>query len=179
MSALLDDIINLAVDGKQPLPDILRKCLLLGHELKNETLKTWANQELNGYPPTTTIPEYRIVHAEAKGNFTGQFGSGARNWPIPSAALNKEHRDFGEVVYLTQAVSAYQDVSNDEHDNITFPWPSNLALLYQSRFFQGRYVLVSAWQEISKSTIVELLDSIRNRTLNMALQLKDELGTSY
>lgn len=179
MSALLDDIISLAVDGKQPLPDILRKCLLLGHELKNETLKTWANQELNGYPTTQTIPEYRVVQAEAKGNFTGRFGSGARNWPIPSAALNKEHRDFGEVVYLAQAVSAYQDVANQEQDNIAFPWPSNLALFYQSRFFQGRYVLVSAWQEISKSTIVELLDSIRNRTLNMALQLKDELGTSY
>jgi AbiTii-like protein len=179
MSALLDDIISLAVDGKQPLPDILRKCLLLGHQLKNETLKDWANQELNGYPSTKLIPEYRIVQAEARGNFTGRFGSGARNWPIPSVALNKEHRDFGEVVYLTQAVSAYQDVANHEQDNITFPWPSNLALIYQTRFFQGRYVLVSAWQEISKSTIVELLDSIRNRTLNMALQLKDELGTSY
>ena len=33
MFALLDDIINLALDSKQPLPDILRKCLLLGHEL--------------------------------------------------------------------------------------------------------------------------------------------------
>src|SRR5437879_1918837 len=118
MSALLDDIINLAVDGKQPLPDILRKCLLLGHELKNETLKTWANQELNGYPPTTNIPEYRIVQAEAKGNFTGRLGSSARNWPIPPVSLDKQHRDFGEVVHLTQAVSAYQDVANDEQNTI-------------------------------------------------------------
>lgn len=179
MSALLDDIINLAVDGKQPLPDILRKYLLLGHELKNETLKTWANQELNGYPPTKDIPEYRIVQAEAKGNFTGPFRSGAQNWPIPPMALNKEHRDFGELVYLTQAVSAYQDVTNHEQDNVAFPWPGNLALYYQKRFFQGKYALVSAWQEVSKSTIVELLDTIRNRTPNMALQIKDELGTSY
>jgi len=179
MSALLDDIINLAVDGKQPLPDILRKCLLLGHELKNETLKTWANQELNGYSSTENIPKYRIVQAEAKGNFVGRFGSGARNWPIPPVGLNKEHRDFGEVVYLTQAVSAYQDVANHEQDSIVFPWPGNLALLYQHRFFQGRYALVSAWQEVSKSTMVELLDTIRNSMLNMALQIKDELGTSY
>jgi len=52
-------------------------------------------------------------------------------------------------------------------------------LLYQKHFFQGRYVLVTAWQEVSKSRIVELLDTVRNRTLNMALQIKDELGTSY
>jgi len=48
-----------------------------------------------------------------------------------------------------------------------------------STFVEGRYVLVTAWQEISKSTVVELLDTIRNCTLNMALQIKDELGTSY
>jgi hypothetical protein len=179
VSALLDDIINLAIDGKQPLPDILRKCLLLGHELKNETLKTWANQELNGYSSIEPLPQYRIIPAEARGNFTGSFGAGARNWPIPSAGLKKEHRDFGEKVYLMQAVSAFQDVLSTDQDEIRFPWPNNLALVYQTHFFQGRYVLVSAWQEISKSAIVEMLDSIRNRTLNMALQLKDELGTSY
>ena len=33
MVALLDDIINLALDRKQPLLDIPRKCLRLGHEL--------------------------------------------------------------------------------------------------------------------------------------------------
>lgn len=180
MSSLLDDIIKLATDGKQPLPDILRKCLILGHELKNETLKTWANQELNGYPLAQNIPDYRVIQAEARGNFTGPFQSGARNWPIPSMALDKQHRDFGERVYLTQAVSAFQDVVNETtRGDIQFPWPGNLVLLYQQRFFQGRYVLVTAWQEVSKSTIVELLDTIRNRTLNMALQIKDELGTSY
>jgi hypothetical protein len=180
VSALLDDIINLAVDGKQSLPDILRKCLLLGHEIKNERLKAWANQELNGYDGPDSLPEYRVLDAEAKGNFSGPFGSGANNWPIPSVALAKEHRDFGERVYLLQAVSAFQDVMNQEPcGDIQFPWHGNLVLRYQTHFFQGRYALVTAWQEVSKSRIVELLDTIRNRTLNLALQIKDELGTSY
>src|SRR5438067_1878625 len=65
MSSLLDDIINLAIDGKQPLPDILRRCLLLGHDLKNERLRAWANQELNGYDSTNGLPDYRVVLAGA------------------------------------------------------------------------------------------------------------------
>jgi len=85
MSALLDDIINLAIDGKQPLPDILRKCLLLGHELKNERLKTWAKQELDGYKSGKDVPEYRIVPAQAKGNFIGPFHS-----------QSGSEREFGE-----------------------------------------------------------------------------------
>jgi len=83
MSALLDDIINLAVDGKQPLPDILRKCLLLGHELKNDLLKAWANQELNGYKSGKDIPEYRIIPSQARGSFIGPFQSQS-----PRASVN-------------------------------------------------------------------------------------------
>jgi hypothetical protein len=37
VSILLDGIISLAGDGKQPLPDILR--MRLGHELMNDRLK--------------------------------------------------------------------------------------------------------------------------------------------
>jgi hypothetical protein len=88
MSALLDDIINAAIDGKQPLPDILRKCLLLGHELKNDRLKEWANQELNGYTSAKDVPGYRIVSALAKGDFVGPFHAQYRHHlMIPSVAL--------------------------------------------------------------------------------------------
>src|ERR1700686_2519994 len=100
MSALLDDIIDAATDGKQPLPDILRKCLRLGHELKNERLKAWANQELSGYPRTEDLPEYRIARADAYGNFSGPFGSGARRYPIPPVGLDEKHRGFAERAYL-------------------------------------------------------------------------------
>jgi hypothetical protein len=80
---------------------------------------------------------------------------------------------------LSQGLSAFQDVPNQAEDGISFPWPGNLVICYQDRFFQGTYRLISAWQEISKSQIAEMLDNVRNRTLNMALQIKDELGTSY
>jgi len=53
MSALLDDIITLAEDDRNSLPNLLRKCLRLASELKNERLKTWANQELDGYDTKT------------------------------------------------------------------------------------------------------------------------------
>jgi hypothetical protein len=179
MSALLDDIINLAIDGKQPLPDILRKCLLLGHELKNDHLKQWANQELNGYKSTADVPEYRHVQAIAKGHFVGFGGAEIRNYPIPPAALEEKHRHWAREVYLPQGLSAYEEILKaSEEATITFPWPGDMVLYYQQKFLDG-YGLVSAWLVVSKNVFVEILDTIRNRTLNMALQLKDELGTSY
>jgi hypothetical protein len=65
MSTLLDEIIHLAEDGKQPLPDILRKCLRLGHELKNERLKSWVTQELYGYDSDKDLPTYRTIAGPA------------------------------------------------------------------------------------------------------------------
>src|SRR5580704_6601030 len=103
MSELLDDIINLAIDGKQPLPDILRKCLLLGHELKNDRLKAWANQELDGYKSGRDVPEYRIIPALARGNFIGPFHAQYNRHMIPSIILEERHREFAETVYLTQS----------------------------------------------------------------------------
>src|ERR1035438_1250721 len=38
-------------------------------------------------------------------------------------------------------------------------------------------VLTSAYQEIPKQSLVELLDTVRNRTLNMALEIKTEIGS--
>jgi hypothetical protein len=56
---LLDEIIALATDMKQPLTLILRKCLILGYQLRNDRLKAWANQELNGYNSPEDLPKYR------------------------------------------------------------------------------------------------------------------------
>src|SRR5580698_2133938 len=96
---LLDDIINLAVDSKQPIGTLLRKCVVLAHQLNNDKLKTWAHSELNGYESVETLPEYRILPAPATGLFVGP-GWARFQQGIPSVALEKEHRDFAEIIYV-------------------------------------------------------------------------------
>ena len=38
---LLDEIVDYAVDNKQPVSVLLRKCLVLAYQLKNDKLKNW------------------------------------------------------------------------------------------------------------------------------------------
>jgi hypothetical protein len=45
----IDEVIATAADDKQPVSNVLRKCLILAFELKNEKLKTWVEKELNGF----------------------------------------------------------------------------------------------------------------------------------
>jgi hypothetical protein len=179
MSALLDDIIRLAEDGSQPLPDILRKCLRLGHELKNDRLKMWAMQELNGYDcDIEDLPTYRIIPAPAYGYFASKFHQ-APHYIIPPAVLEEVHRDCAILVYLADAVSTYADLAKTSTSGrVTFPWPANIVGYYQNKLWQGM-PLHSAWQEIPTNVLVGMLDVIRNLTMKLALEIKDELGTPY
>ena len=86
------------------------------------------------------------------------------------------HGQFG--VSLGQPVSAYEGLVAERLDGtVTFPWVSNMVLYYQRRFIDG-FALVSAWQEVPRSAIVGLLDTIRTRVLNMALELQTEIGNA-
>jgi hypothetical protein len=172
---LLDDIIDLATDDKQSIAVLLRKCIILASQLKNERLKSWANKELNGYDPDDNLPPYRTLKTIAKGNFTGSFGRQLRGWQIPAAVLEEEHRRWATDVSLVHPIGAYEDLSKGD-GSVESPWDPNLVLYYQQRIPLQGYYLISAWQEIPTSAIVGMLDTVRTSVLNMALEIKSEIG---
>jgi hypothetical protein len=174
---LLDDIIDLATDNKQSITVLLRKCIILASQIKNERLKVWANKELNGYDPDDDLPPYRVLTTLARGNFSGYGGRQLRGWQIPAAVLEEEHRKWALETSLIHPVSTYEELSMGDGD-IQSPWNPDLVLYYQQRIPLQGYALISAWQEIPKGGIVALLDTIRTRVLNMALEIKSEIGES-
>jgi AbiTii len=179
MSALLDDIINLSEDDKQSLPNLLRKCLRLASDLKIECLKSWADQELNGYKDGTGVPAYRVITANAYGNFAGPFRSWYPNHLIVPVVLDEKHRHFAETAEVFQSVGSLDDLAKgDNKGTLILSWPPVLVALYQSKLLQGAFCH-DAWQEVPKSALIEILDAVRNATLRMALEIKEELGTTY
>jgi AbiTii len=172
---LLEDIIGLAVDTKQPITTLLRKCIVLAHQLKNDRLRTWANEELNGYDSIEKLPEYRNLPAAATGLFVGpgwaRFSQG-----IPSVVLEKQHRKFAEMVYVAQPIGTLEDTLNSgKNSSLSFPWNANLVAYYQDRVQDG-WQLFSAHQTVAKSTIAGIIDTVRTRVLNMALEIQSEIG---
>lgn len=178
---LLEDIIDLATDNQQSITVLLRKCVVLGHQIKNERLKVWANKELNSYGKDDDLPAYRVTTTQSKGNFSGWGGSQTNGFIIPPAVLEQKHRRFATEARLPQAISAYEDLVRTAKPDGTIlsPWPPDLVLYYQDRIrfkHNQQWSLVAAYQEIPKSGLVELLDTVRNRVLNMALEIQSEVG---
>lgn len=176
---LIDEIIELAADNKQSIGVLLRKCLVLAHQMRNESLKVWATKELNGYQDEDDLPEYRLTPAQAKGNFVGWGHSQVNGYPIPPAVLEERHKRWATTVHLAQAIGAYEDlVKRAKPDStITLTWPTNLSLYYQDRIPLNNHMnLVSAYQEIPLPSLVELLETVRNRVLSFALEIRSEVG---
>jgi hypothetical protein len=174
---LLDKIIELATDIKQPPSVLLRQCILLAYELKNESLKTWANEELKGYTDPKKVPEYRIMNAGAKGMFSAGYLFPQITRPIPALSMDEGHRRAAETVRLTEPVSAYEEHAKSEGHTLSYEWDANLVNYYQEAFISG-HAMTNAWQEIPKSAITGMLDTIRTRVLNMALEIRNEIGES-
>ena len=171
---LLDEIIELATSESGSVSTLLRKCLVLAHDLKNEKLRAWAEKELNGYQVDDEMPEYRKAPAIAKGFFIGSFGRQINDQPIPAGALHEKHRHYAESVELFQPIASYE--KTDTESRFIFEWPANLTAIYQRTFFKGQFVLNRAWQEISSSVFIGLVDTIKTRVLRFALELKRDLG---
>jgi hypothetical protein len=176
---LLDEIIELAVDDKTSLSVLLRKCLVLSHRLKNERLKAWAEKELDGYARDDALPDYRQTHTLSKGVFFGPFGAKYENYPIPTVALQKQHRAKIDTAVFRAGIAAFQLGPQEKTGTgvWTIPWSPNLVARYQSAFFEGSYILANAWQEVPGTFFAALNDTIRNRVLKFALELQEELGS--
>jgi AbiTii len=170
---LLDQIIHGATGNTEPLANLLRKCLVLSSLLKNEKLKIWATNELNGYPGPDTVPPYRKVNIGARGFFLGPFGSQLNNQPLPPSVLDSLHREWATTAWLTQPIASYEHHKPDQ--NAQLPWPADLTIRYQGKFIEG-YALNRAWQEIPSSVFAGLKDQVRNNILSLALELREQLG---
>ena len=174
--ALLDDIIDAATDDRVPIGTLLRKCLVLEQQVKNEKFRSWVNQELNGYEKVEDLPNYRNFPAVSYGIFLGMMGRQLTNQPLSLHILNEQDRKIVATCPLMQPVAAYEARPEKDGD-AQLPWNPSLTVKYQQSFFpDSDMVLNRAWQLIPGSVLVGLVETVRNNVLRFALDLKDQLG---
>ncbi len=161
--------------GTEPLASLLRKAKVLAARLDHQPLRDWVDWELNGYPSFDELPPYRQGgEVPVLGDFGGPFGSGQRNRPLPSWAIkDKDMRKALFEWHFTQGVAAYEDMLTRDQIAFEIPWPSNVVAMYQHEFLDG-LVLATARRVISAPEIRQVLDAIRTRLLDLALEIERE-----
>lgn len=175
---ILGDIVELAASDDARLVTILRKCLIVAAQLKNDRLREWALAELTGYKDHLAMPDYRVCGITAKGHFLGALGAQLINQPLASGVLRDEDRWWATTCYLKESISSYESSTSSAKSTGSFimHWPADLVFRYQNKFYDG-YVLNRAWQELYTGAIVAVVDAVRTRILQLALELHDQSGS--
>lgn len=173
--SLLRDIQAAAVDSKTDLATLLRKCKILAVRLKSREFKEWVEHELDGYPNIESLPPYRILKVMSKGHFSGPFGSGLRNADIPTMNIPQEIREYLEYSHLTGSVASLESVTQGSGGRgvAQEAWPTDVVALMAERFYHNM-VCVQAWKVLPIPAMVGVLNAIRNKIINFALEIEAE-----
>lgn len=170
---LLEDIQNSAVDARSDLATLLRKCKLLAARLGSQPLEDWVIWESNGYPDDAPVPEYRAWPLEVKGHFSGPFGSGIQNAPIPLACLPEKTRKRYQHYECRQSIASIEAILGKERQGTVQVSTGDLALILGTKVYKHQNC-VQTWAEFGTGHLVELLNSVRNRILDFALAVWKE-----
>lgn len=173
ISDLTGQILAELVDPQRQLSDILLKVKMLAYWLKNEKLKSWVEDEINGFIGRTA-PDYRMVHAEVFGDLIQDVPFNVverRRFPLPlegfEAQMQKRLREF----YVGASVAEIEQTitSNGQPQNI-LPYFVSKRI---SNVLKNGWIVQLAWQEIQITSLSGILSKIRSQLMSFLLEIQD------
>ena len=173
---LLADIQAAAVDPHHSLSDLLRKCQILAFRLRHEPFKAWVAHELGGYPNDATLPPYRAsLRGEIRAHLSGPFGSRGNNVPVPLSLIPPTSRDEATRFNFYQGVAALESTVAEAmaggRTTIKSMFP--VEVYARMEIWEGHETM-AMWLQIPISSLVGVLDQVRNRALGFVLEIESE-----
>jgi hypothetical protein len=170
--SLLKEIQDGAVDAKIDVTQVLRKCRVLASRLHHDELKSWVQKELDGYPNGMDVPDYRMKPCHSKGHFVGFAGAQLKNAPIPTQNLPEQLQREITKVRFRESISALENLAaTGDRDSFGSQWPPELVQAYAGAFYEDME-LIQAVQVVPRNAIVSVIETVRNRVLNFALEIE-------
>lgn len=170
---LLHEIQESVVNENADLASLLLKVRLLASRLESEILEEWVKHEAEGYPADVEIPKYRKVAVTYRGTFSGPFGSGMKNAPIPSYLVEKVAGEKWVQIEIRESIAAVEDLlrSAAEGEGGIGIDASNLILLLQGKVYED-YACNEIRGSISPTAVAEIRQAVRSRILELTVQLE-------
>ncbi len=171
---LIHEIIELLSKEGGSLEDVLIKTKILAHKLGEKKLSVWVNSELNGYQASLGLPEYRVVPTRVRVTATDGYRVRWKNQNAPLNHIDEKIKNNLTKQKFTESISALQHLISNEGGTLARPLPPEICPLISEGLGEGVYA-ESAYVEIGKSQVVQILTQIRSRLLDFVLELSTQL----
>ncbi|MBQ4858095.1 hypothetical protein [Pseudoalteromonas sp. MMG007] len=170
--SLLREIQASLISDEPNLGGVLLKLRLLAARLGSDILSDWVKHEMSGYPNDVDLPDYRVIGVSFKGTFSGAFGSGINNAPIPTALVEQHAGEHWSNHRVRQGIAAIDDLvkSAQEPGSLGLDC-SNLILLLQGKIYED-YACNDIRGSISRSSLVQIQNEVKSRALELTIELE-------
>jgi hypothetical protein len=170
---LIDEIVEMLSSTDGSLTGALLKTKVLLHKIGHEELVAWVNHELNGYPDSAELPEYRRLSAQVLANMTNGAWQ-ATGHPVPLGHLTKEQRESLEIARMGQSLAVLEKMAGKGKKlQAAIPMEANGLL---SEGLASGFKIQSAWCETTTASLEQIFIQVRSRLLDFVLGLKGRLG---
>ena len=173
---MIKAIVNELMDKEKSLVNPLLKAKVLASRIGNKPLADWVENELNGYDKDKT-PKYRIVNANAICDIYINGVPYKQKTPFPIFFLpSDETREFFMKLQLNDGIESIENYFVDGNDAVYKPlgvdFENIITKAMQENSFPGKIhnLSISAY----KTEVIQAVSAIRNKFLNLMLELEKE-----
>ena len=176
--SLLHQIQESVVQDGSSLGPILLKLRLLAARLGSNDLEECVKHESECYPQDALLPDYRIVGVTYKGTFSGPFGSGIKNAPIPPILIKTFANDSWNNYSVRESIAAVDELVKVSTKGGSLGInASNLILLLQGKIYKG-YACNDISGDISVVSLSEISQAVRNRVLELTIEFEKSIPSA-
>lgn len=168
---LLRQIQEDATSGEVAIGTVLRRCKVLAARLESAPLAEWIRHESDGYPSGADVPPYRVLSISPMGHFSGMFGRALENAEIPISCIPEKVRERCTTYYARESISAIEELLASTDENLRVPIPHEIVRFFSDRVYEQMNCL-SAWGQMSRSMLVQVVNCVRNKVLDFALGME-------
>ena len=169
---LLGDIQASLLVPDSDIAPILLKLRFLASRLGSTPLQEWVKYEAQGYPEEIDVPDYRQLPATYFGTWINPVRQ-LNNVPIPRHLVAKYGGEDWVTISMRQSISVVDALADGDGDTLTLD-ASNLILRFQGKLYRD-HSCISVTGEISKTAMREIQSAVRNRVLELTIELEKAL----
>lgn len=177
---MLQALRDRVLDEDQPVPALLRLCLMLGQRSGSDELRVWARRELNGYGSDDVLPTYRSISeppmfADSTNGVQIAHHQMLSRWDVP-----EQLREF-----IPEPLLLRQPINELEHMAATFgsgaPFThaglQALAALWNQRNRGSTLTMIERiYFVVGASQVSGVVDRVRTSLVDMIADLTADIG---
>ncbi|MEQ3194007.1 MAG: hypothetical protein ACLUN9_28250 [Enterocloster aldenensis] len=162
MSGIVIELQRDALSSDSDIISLLRKAYLIARKLDLKDFESWTSYELNGYPNTSSIPDYRTVRGELKA-WNPYYG-----WipvVLQSADIERSITEHKLDDSLSNLLNLYEGDSS--HFVLSFNGEIN-TFLSKCCDFDTKYCV-----QVGKNLLYKIAEIVKNHILDWAITLEE------